>query len=202
MRTCSRPPPDSHFCQVKLDTNAYASYTWSENGASPQRPFVGSCGMPILLLGDLVVTKKEIVKTISEEIGLTQLKTKEIVQKTFDAIVDTLVDSPDKRIELRNFGVFEVKKRAARKARNPRTGEKVFVPEKFVVTFKPGKEMEERVRELERRSNEVAAENHAAENNPAENNTAAPASPPISPPPTPATGETLASPTTYDSKPS
>jgi integration host factor subunit beta len=95
------------------------------------------------------VTKKEIVKTISDEIGLTQLKTKEIVQKTFDAIVETLVD--ERRIELRNFGVFEVKKRAARKARNPRTGDKVYVPEKFVVTFKPGKEMEERVRELERR---------------------------------------------------
>jgi integration host factor subunit beta len=96
------------------------------------------------------VTKKEIVKTISEEIGLTQLKTKEIVQKTFDAIVETLVE--EKRIELRNFGVFEVKKRAARKARNPRTGDKVYVPEKYVVTFKPGKEMEERVRELERQA--------------------------------------------------
>src|SRR6187399_1791629 len=106
------------------------------------------------LSGDADVTKKEIVKTISEEIGLTQLKTKEIVQKTFDAIVETLVE--DHRIELRNFGVFEVKRRAARKARNPRTGEKVFVPEKFVVTFKPGKEMEERVRELERRANEAA----------------------------------------------
>jgi integration host factor subunit beta len=96
------------------------------------------------------VTKKEIVKTISEEIGLTQLKTKEIVQKTFDAIVETLVE--EKRIELRNFGVFEVKKRAARKARNPRTGDKVYVPAKYVVTFKPGKEMEERVRELERQA--------------------------------------------------
>ena len=93
------------------------------------------------------MTKKEIVKAISEEIGLTQLKTKDIVQKTFDAIVETLV--ADGRIELRNFGVFEVKKRAARKARNPRTGEKVFVAEKFVVTFKPGKEMEEKVRLLE-----------------------------------------------------
>ncbi len=96
------------------------------------------------------MTKKEIVRTISEQIGLTQLRTKEIVQKTFDAIVDTLVK--DGRIELRNFGVFEVKRRASRKARNPRTGDKVFVPEKFVVTFKPGKEMEERVRELERRA--------------------------------------------------
>jgi len=92
------------------------------------------------------VTKKEIVKAISEEIGLTQLKTKEIVQKTFDAIVETLVK--DGRIELRNFGVFEVRTRAPRKARNPRTGEKVFVPAKNVVTFKPGKEMEEKVRSL------------------------------------------------------
>lgn len=92
------------------------------------------------------MTKKEIVKAISEEIGLTQLKTKEIVQKTFDAIVDTLVR--DGRIELRNFGVFEVKKRAARKARNPRTGERVDVAAKYVVTFKPGKEMEERVKQL------------------------------------------------------
>jgi nucleoid DNA-binding protein len=103
------------------------------------------------------VTKKEIVKTISEEIGLTQLKTKEIVQKTFDAIVETLV--ADERIELRNFGVFEVKKRAARKARNPRTGQRVNVPEKYVVTFKPGKEMEERVRLLsERKAAQAAAD--------------------------------------------
>jgi integration host factor subunit beta len=104
-----------------------------------------------------VVTKKEIVRTISEDIGLTQLKTKEIVQKTFDAIVRTLVE--ERRIELRNFGVFEVKRRAPRKARNPRTGDDVFVPEKFVVTFKPGKEMEKRVRELER---QAAAQARAA----------------------------------------
>lgn len=94
-----------------------------------------------------VVTKKEIVKIISDEIGLTQLKTKEIVQKTFDAIVETLIE--ERKIELRNFGVFKLKVRAGRRARNPRTGDKVFVPAKFVVTFKPGKEMEERVRELE-----------------------------------------------------
>ncbi|QDT64210.1 HU family DNA-binding protein [Calycomorphotria hydatis] len=102
------------------------------------------------------MTKKEIVKTISDEMGLTQLKTKEIVQKTFDAIVETLVT--EGRIELRNFGVFEVKKRAARKARNPRTGERVDVSEKFVVTFKPGKEMEERVLQLEQEHARQAAE--------------------------------------------
>lgn len=108
------------------------------------------------------MTKKEIVKAISEELGLTQLKTKEIVQKTFDAIVETLVT--DRRIELRNFGVFEVKQRAARKARNPRTGGQVEVPAKFVVTFKPGKEMEERVLQLEEaeRARELAEKNAAA----------------------------------------
>src|SRR5205823_9673072 len=93
-----------------------------------------------------IVTKKEIVKKISEEIGLTQLKTKDIVQRTLDAIIHTLVE--EGRIELRNFGVFEVKKRAPRKARNPRTGDKVYVPAKNVVTFKPGKEMEELVRQM------------------------------------------------------
>ncbi len=90
------------------------------------------------------MTKKEIVKQISDRLNLTQLKTKDIVQQTFDAIVETLLE--EGRIELRNFGVFEVKQRKARKARNPRTGERVDVPPKNVVTFKPGKEMEEKVR--------------------------------------------------------
>jgi nucleoid DNA-binding protein len=107
-----------------------------------------------------VVTKKDIVRTISEELKMTQLKTKELVQTTFNAIIEALVEGgpPSEterggRIELRNFGVFEIRRRAPRKARNPRTGAKVFVPQKFVVTFKPGKEMEDRVRELERQAN-------------------------------------------------
>tara|TARA_R110002072_G_scaffold302710_2_gene487884 strand:+ start:522783 stop:523313 length:531 start_codon:yes stop_codon:yes gene_type:complete len=129
--------------------------------------------------GDSVVTKKDIVKAISEQIGMTQLKTKEIVQQTFDAIIDTLVR--EHRIELRNFGVFEVKKRAARKARNPRTGERVDVAEKYVVTFKPGKEMEEKVRLLERREAEKRASEAAADQNAANPSTT---SPPFSSPPT------------------
>jgi nucleoid DNA-binding protein len=123
------------------------------------------------------VTKKEIVKTISEEIGLTQLKTKEIVQKTFDAIVETLVE--EGRIELRNFGVFEVKQRAARKARNPRTGDRVEVPEKYVVTFKPGKEMEEKVRLIGERKRQREAEANV-DNSAAEPN--------LQPPPSPSDG--------------
>ncbi len=123
------------------------------------------------------MTKKDIVKAISEQIGMTQLKTKEIVQKTFDAIIDTLVR--EERIELRNFGVFEVKKRAARKARNPRTGERVDVAEKFVVTFKPGKEMEERVRQLEEKAARQAAEQTSAESSSPES------PPPAAPEPAP-----------------
>ena len=150
------------------------------------------------------MTKKEIVKTISEEIGLTQLKTKEIVQKTFDAIVETLVE--EKRIELRNFGVFEVKKRAARKARNPRTGDKVFVAEKYVVTFKPGKEMEERVRELERQAEadaKAAQQVPAAPQNSAPQNSAPQNASPATPA-QPATGgmnnhENNSPPMSYDS---
>jgi len=112
------------------------------------------------------VTKKEIVKEIAERANLTQLKTKEIVQWTFDAIVQTLIDDPDHRIELRNFGVFEVKRREARKARNPRTGDRVDVDAKNVVTFKPGKEMEERVRQMQlvaRRHKEDEDEEETAE---------------------------------------
>lgn len=98
------------------------------------------------------MTKKEIVRQLCEKANkekllkgnLTQLATKEIVQWTFDAIIETLVE--EGRIELRNFGVFEVKQRKPRRARNPRTGERVDVASKNVVTFQPGKEMEERVR--------------------------------------------------------
>ncbi len=101
------------------------------------------------------MTKKEIVKTICDRANkkklipkhnLTQLATKEIVQWTFQAIIDTLVK--EGRIELRKFGVFEVKQRKPRKARNPRTGERVDVEAKNVVTFQPGKLMEEEVRKF------------------------------------------------------
>ena len=80
------------------------------------------------------------MRTIAEELGLTQGQTEQIVQKTFDSIVNTLVE--EGRVELRNFGVFVVKRRKAHKARNPQTGEQVMVPERYAVTFKPGKEME------------------------------------------------------------
>jgi integration host factor subunit beta len=92
------------------------------------------------------MTKKDMAKAIAEERGLTQGHAREVVQRVFDGITETLLNVG--RIELRNFGVFEVRKRKPRKARNPRTGEKVSVPARLVVTFKPGREMEERVAQL------------------------------------------------------
>ena len=89
------------------------------------------------------LTKKEIVRTISEETGMTQSAIREIVQKTFDSVLDSLANG--QRVELRNFGVFDLKVRAARQARNLSTGDAVQVPEKIVVAFKPSKEMERRV---------------------------------------------------------
>jgi len=80
---------------------------------------------------------------IAKKTGVEQQKVKQVVQLTLDGIVDVL--SSEKRIELRNFGVFEVRMRKARKARNPRTGAEVMVSSKPVVAFKAGKIMEERV---------------------------------------------------------
>jgi nucleoid DNA-binding protein len=134
-------------CAFSL-TLLHAAFTLKPELASllPTLPYGGGVGGVCFGREYRPVTKKEIVKQISDDLELTQLKVKDIVQKTFDAIVDTLLR--EGRIELRNFGVFEVKRRKARKARNPRTGDPVDVEPKNVVTFKPGKEMEEKVRNM------------------------------------------------------
>ncbi len=95
------------------------------------------------------MTKRDIVRSISEQLGLSQLQTRQVVQRTFEEIINTL--AREGRIELRNFGVFEVKRRKGRLARNPKTGDPVEVPERIIVRFKPGKEMVLRIRSLHRR---------------------------------------------------
>jgi nucleoid DNA-binding protein len=89
------------------------------------------------------MTKKDIIRRIADELGRTTIETAPIVQKTLDAIINVL--AVEGRVELRRFGVFKVKKRKARQGRNPRTGEKVMVGERMTVTFKPGRNVEERV---------------------------------------------------------
>jgi len=92
------------------------------------------------------MTKQDMVKTIANRLGLTQVETKEVVQCTLDTIVEAICTQGG--IELRNFGVFKIKNRAPRKARNPRTGEKIEVPGKKVITFKPGKYIHEKIQKL------------------------------------------------------
>jgi integration host factor subunit beta len=103
---------------------------------------------------DFVVGKKEIVQSISRDLGLTHKETHQIVQKVLDGVVQSLVNRG--RVELRNFGVFEVKQRKPRMARNPKTGEKVMVPKKLSVTFKPGLVIQQRVESLSMRDQDVA----------------------------------------------
>ncbi len=88
----------------------------------------------------MTLTKRDLVVRISEETGLIQQQVLEVVQKTLDYIAEALARGD--KVELRNFGVFEVKVRRARIGRNPNAPEAdVPIPERSVVKFKAGKEM-------------------------------------------------------------
>ncbi len=89
------------------------------------------------------MTKRELVVEVAERLGFAQNMVADIVQGTLDAITGCLASG--QRLEIRNFGVFEVKKRDARVGRNPRTGQEVAIGEKRVAVFKPGKALKEYV---------------------------------------------------------
>lgn len=92
------------------------------------------------------ITKKEIADRLAKGRKLSQADRLSIVQEVLEIITDEL--SHGHRIELRDFGVFEVKMLAARQAQNPRTLEPVAVPKRPTVRFKPGKGMRESVGRL------------------------------------------------------
>ena len=100
------------------------------------------------------ITKKELVSRIADKTGQTKVVTKEVIQLFLDEIINEL--GAGNRLEFREFGVFEIKERAARKAQNPRTLEKVNVPAKKVVKFKVGRLMKARVSELAAERESVA----------------------------------------------
>ncbi len=91
----------------------------------------------------LTITKKDLVNRISDKTGTTKVVVKDILQMFLDEIIDELAKGH--RLEFREFGVFEVRDRAARRAQNPRTLEKVAVPAKRVVKFKIGRTMRAKV---------------------------------------------------------
>src|SRR5512140_430644 len=93
------------------------------------------------------ITKRDLVVRISEDTGLVQQDVLNVVQRTLDYIAEAVAKG--EKIELRNFGVFEVKIRKARVGRNPNApAADVRIPPRAVVRFKPGKEMREAVLRL------------------------------------------------------
>ena len=94
------------------------------------------------------MTKRDLVVKISKETGMIQSDVAEIVQKTLDSIAEDLIAG--NTIELRNFGVFEIKVRKSRKGRNPnKPTNEVVIPERAVVKFRAGKELKSAVEKLD-----------------------------------------------------
>ena len=89
------------------------------------------------------MTKKDIVIKIADDTEMKQIDVKRIVQRAFDHIVEALTKG--ETVELRNFGIFKVKSRKSRVGRNPKTGATIPIPEKRIVSFKPGMVMKKRV---------------------------------------------------------
>lgn len=129
------------------------------------------------------ITKKELVNRIADETGQTKVVVKEILQQFLDEIIGELASG--NRLEFREFGVFEVRERAARRAQNPRTLEKVFVPAKRVVKFKVGRTMRERVCEEPQLDAGPAAADTAPQKAPEASAQPSKPEPPKPPPPRP-----------------
>lgn len=90
------------------------------------------------------MTKRDLVVRIAQETGLIQQDVYAVIQKTLDYVVEALADGQN--VELRNFGVFEIKERKQRIGRNPnRPAQVVTIPPRSVVKFKPGKIMKQQV---------------------------------------------------------
>jgi len=92
----------------------------------------------------MTLTKRDLVTRIASETGMNQQHVFDVVQRTLDHISEALAKGD--KVELRNFGVFEVKVRKARVGRNPNApATDIPIPERPVVKFKAGKEMKAHV---------------------------------------------------------
>jgi integration host factor subunit beta len=89
------------------------------------------------------ITKKEIIDRIAETTNTKRAVVKPVIQLFLDEIIEEL--TKNNRLEFRDFGVFETKIRAARKAQNPKTMERVEVPAKRNVKFKMGRLMKQKI---------------------------------------------------------
>ncbi len=94
------------------------------------------------------MTKEDVARRVAEKMDCPLYKAKPWVRAVLMAVGDLLMEAdPERRIELRDFGVFEVKKTKAKpSARNPQTNETVFVPSRRKAHFKPGKRIREKLK--------------------------------------------------------
>jgi DNA-binding protein HU-beta len=90
------------------------------------------------------VNKGELIDNVANEIGVTKREAKKAVECVFETITGSLAKGD--AVRLVGFGTFGARKRAARMARNPRTGEKIQVKALNVPFFKAGKELKEKVK--------------------------------------------------------
>lgn len=89
------------------------------------------------------MTKAELVAKVAEEAGTTKAQAERCVNSFVEALVEALAKG--ERVALPGLGVFNVKERAARKGRNPRTGEEITISARKVVTFHAAKVLKEKV---------------------------------------------------------
>ncbi|MEW6026550.1 MAG: HU family DNA-binding protein [Planctomycetota bacterium] len=87
--------------------------------------------------------RKEIAEAIAKKLQVTDLLAKRIVKEVFSTVINTVMK--EGRLELRNFGVFSIKERKPRKARNPKTGAEVSLPARKVLVFKPGYNVKKKI---------------------------------------------------------
>lgn len=103
-----------------------------------------STATPIISdLAPVTLTKADLIETLFEQIGLNKRESADVVDAFFDLISRTLVDGED--VKLPGFGNFEVKHKATRPGRNPRTGEEVMIPARRVVTFRASQLLRDKI---------------------------------------------------------
>ncbi len=90
---------------------------------------------------DATMTKADLVEVVKTATQLEQKLTEDVIETVFDSLIAAL--RKGERIEIRGFGTFRTRDRRGRQGRNPRTGEKVEVPAKKILFFKPSKDLKD-----------------------------------------------------------
>ncbi len=91
-----------------------------------------------------VMNKTDLINTVAEKSDLSKKDATKAVDAVFESIMDSLKDG--EKVQLIGFGNFEVRERAARKGRNPQTGDEIEIPASKVPAFKPGKALKDTVK--------------------------------------------------------